>query len=281
VAITGASDVMIQRRTVSTPAEFIRIEPDAESDGAVVTIRLDRPPLNTLSHQVREELRAAAQQVSADSEVRAVVIYGGPKVFAAGADVKELSEVTALDITDQVATLQSSWTVISEIPKPTIAAITGFALGGGLELALCADFRVAADNARLGQPEIALGIIPGGGGTQRLPRLIGPARAKDLCFTGRQVPAYEALAIGLVDRVVAADAVHTEALTMARQYARGPARALRACKEAIDGGLATDLNTGLHMERQLFSALFGTEDRVIGMKSLLENGPGKAKFLGR
>jgi enoyl-CoA hydratase/carnithine racemase len=266
---------------VSDAAEFVRLEADAESDGAVVTIRIDRAPLNALSRQVREELRAAAQHVSRDPTVRAVVVYGGPKLFAAGADVKEMADMSLLDMVEEVEALQSSLTTVARIPKPTVAAITGFALGGGLELALCADFRVAASSARLGQPEIALGIIPGAGGTQRLPRLIGQARAKDLIYTGRQVRADEALAIGLVDKVVEPDDVYDEALTMARSYARGAAQALRAAKEAIDEGLATDLVTGLALERHLFSGLFGTEDRDIGMTSLLENGPGKAEFLGR
>lgn len=265
----------------SNAAEFVRVEPDPSTDGAVVTIRLDRPPLNALSRQLREELHAAAAQVSEDPAVRAVVFYGGPKVFAAGADVREFSGVSHLDMVDASRGLQTAFAAVAKIPKPTIAAITGFALGGGLELALCADFRVAATNARLGVPEIALGLIPGAGGTQRLPRLIGPARAKDLCYTGRHVGAEEALAIGLVDTLAAPEEAYETALEMARQYANGPARALRAAKEAIDTGLEVDLATGLEVERHLFAGLFATEDRAIGVASLLEHGPGKAKFVGR
>jgi enoyl-CoA hydratase/carnithine racemase len=161
-----------------------------------------------------------------------------------------------------------------------IAAVTGYALGGGCELALTADFRVSADNARWGQPEILLGIIPGAGGTQRLPRLIGPAKAKDLIYTGRFVPADEALELGLVDVVVPADEVYSTAQAMAAKFARGPALALRAAKAAIDQGLDTDIGNGLRMESHLFAALFATEDKQRGISSFIENGPGKAEFAG-
>jgi enoyl-CoA hydratase/carnithine racemase len=162
-----------------------------------------------------------------------------------------------------------------------VAAVTGYALGGGCELALCADFRICGDNAKLGQPEILLGIIPGAGGTQRLSRLVGPARAKDLVFTGRFVEAAEALAIGLVDRVVAPDDVYSAARSLVAPFVTGPAYALRAAKEAIDRGLEASLETGLEIERQQFASLFATEDRSIGMASFVENGPGKAEFVGR
>lgn len=262
-------------------SEFVSVESDEESGGAVATIRLDRPPMNALNQQVQEEIRSAATRLSSDRHVRAVVIYGGPKVFAAGADVKEMAAMSYTDMLDRIDGLQSSLTAVAKIPKPTIAAITGYALGGGLELAMCADFRVAGDNARVGQPEILLGIIPGAGGTQRLPRLIGPARAKDLCFTGRHARADEALAIGLLDKVVAPDDVHSAALQMARRFAGGPAYALRAAKLAIDEGLEVPLETGLAIERQHFASLFATDDRQIGMDSFVANGPGKAEFRGR
>lgn len=160
-----------------------------------------------------------------------------------------------------------------------MAAVTGYALGGGCELALCADFRIAADNAKLGQPEILLGLIPGAGGTQRLARLVGPSKAKDLVFTGRMVKADEALTLGLVDRVVPAADVYTEAHAWAAKLAQGPAIALRAAKESIDTGLETDIDTGLAVERNWFAGLFATADREIGMRSFVEEGPGKAKFL--
>jgi len=252
-----------------------------EIDQAVATIRLDRPPMNALSAAVQDELGAAARQVSADPAVRAVVLYGGPKVFAAGADVREMS---GLGFTEMAAAgsrrLQDTFRDLARIGKPVIAAVTGYALGGGLELALCADFRVLGQNAKVGQPEILLGIIPGAGGTQRLPRLVGPAKAKDMIYTGRFVDAAEALRIGLADRVVADDEVYETAREMAARYAAGPAVALRAAKEAIDRGLEADLDTGLEIERLNFAGLFATEDARAGMRSFLENGPGRASFSG-
>ncbi len=256
--------------------ELVRLEVE---DG-IGTIRLDRPPMNALSRQVQEELREAAHEATERGDVRAVVVYGGEKVFAAGADVKEMQGWSYTDVVDAGGRLQSSFTAVAKIPKPTVAAITGYALGGGCELALACDFRVAGDNAKLGQPEIMLGLIPGAGGTQRLPRLIGPSRAKDLIYTGRFVGADEALAIGLVDRVVAPDDVYTEAKTLVARYANGPAYALRAAKEAIDSGLDVDIATGLEIERIQFAGLFATNDRAVGMASFVEHGPGKAEFGG-
>src|SRR3954469_304208 len=160
-----------------------------EVDGAIGTIRLDRPPMNALNGQVQEELRAAALEASVRREVRAVVLYGGPKVFAAGAGIKEMATMSYTDMVDRSAGLSSSFTSVAKIPKPVVAAVTGYALGGGCELSLCADYRVAGESAKLGQPEILLGIIPGAGGTQRLARLVGPSKAKDLVFTGRVVAA--------------------------------------------------------------------------------------------
>jgi enoyl-CoA hydratase len=236
--------------------------------------------MNALNTQVQEQLRAAAAQVTQDRSVRAVVLYGGERVFAAGADVKEFAGQDHATMMRDAGRLSSSLTAIASIPKPVIAAVTGYALGGGCELALTADFRVSADNARWGQPEILLGIIPGAGGTQRLTRLIGPAKAKDLIFTGRFVDAQEALEIGLVDAVVPAAQVYEAALAMAAKFSRGPALALAAAKAAIDEGMNMDLGSGLRLESHLFASLFATEDRAIGMASFLENGPGKATFTG-
>ena len=258
-------------------AEFVRLEVE---DG-VATIRLERPKMNALNVQVQEEIRAAATEASERDDVKAVVVYGGEKVFAAGADIKQMQQMTFTDIVDRSTALQASLTAVARIPKPTVAAITGYALGGGLELALCCDFRVCGDNARVGQPEILLGIIPGAGGTQRLPRLVGPSRAKDLIFSGRFVDAAEALSIGLVDRVVAPDDVEKAARELVGRYVGGPAYALRAAKEAIDRGLETDLATGLEIERMHFAALFATHDRATGMESFVKDGPGKATFEGR
>ena len=257
--------------------EFVRVE----TDQAIATIRLDRPPMNALNAQVQDELADAAAEVSADPGVRAVVLYGGPKVFAAGADIKEMADASYQRMAAGSRRLQASFTAVAKIPKPVVAAITGYALGGGLELALCADFRVAGRGAKVGQPEIQLGIIPGAGGTQRLPRLIGPARAKDIVFTGRFVEAAEALDIGLVDQVTPDEDVYDVARAMVARYATGAALALRAAKQAIDDGLETDLDTGLEIERLHFTGLFATEDQRTGMHSFLENGPGKATFAGR
>ncbi|MBW0091354.1 enoyl-CoA hydratase/isomerase family protein [Pseudonocardia sp. KRD-184] len=258
-------------------SEFVRLE----VDGGVGTIRLDRPPMNAISRQVQEELLAASAEATQRDDVRAVVVYGGEKVLAAGADVKEMAGMTYADMAAVARRLSAGFGAVSTIPKPTVAAITGYALGGGLELALGADRRIAGDNAKLGQPEILLGIIPGGGGTQRLARLIGPSRAKDLIFTGRMVKAEEALAIGLVDEVVPADDVYAAARRWAEQFVNGPASAYAAAKKAIDSGLDVDLRTGLDIESEAFAALFATDDQRIGMESFVANGPGKAEFTGR
>jgi len=260
-----------------TDGEFVRLQVE---DG-VGTIRLDRPPMNALNVQVQEELREAARRAGECTDVHAVVLYGGEKVFAAGADVKEMADMSYVDMVERSGALQSAFTAVARIPKPVVAAVTGYALGGGCELALCADLRVCGDNAKLGQPEILLGVIPGAGGTQRLPRLVGPARAKELIFSGRFVGAEEALRIGLVDKVVPADDVYSAALDMVSQFVGGPALALRAAKEAVDRGLESDIDTGLELERLQFAGLFATEDRRTGMESFVADGPGKATFEGR
>ena len=256
--------------------EFVTLE----TDGGIGTIRLNRPPVNALNDQVTAEIAEAARAAAAD-EVRAVIIYGGEKVFAGGADIKVMAEAGYAEMALRSARLHEAMSLIAGLAKPVVAAITGYALGGGLELALAADFRVAGERARVGQPEIQLGVIPGAGGTQRLPRLVGPSRAKDIVFSGRMVAAAEALQIGLVDQVVPDAEVYQAALDMVKRYASGPALALRAAKQAIDAGLGVDLATGLEIERVQFAALFGTEDQQAGMRSFLENGPGKATFTGR
>jgi enoyl-CoA hydratase/carnithine racemase len=257
--------------------EFVRVE---VADG-IATIRLDRPKMNAINVGVQEEIAAASAEITADAAIRAVILYGGERVFAAGADIKEMAGLSCPRMADYSARLQACLTAVAEIPKPVVAAVTGYALGGGLELALCADFRVLGESAKVGQPEILLGIIPGAGGTQRLPRLIGPARAKDLIFTGRHMPASEALATGLADQVVPDAEVYQAAREMVARYAAGPALALRAAKQAVDKGLEVDLATGLEVERLQFAALFATEDQKTGMRSFIENGPGKALFEGR
>jgi enoyl-CoA hydratase/carnithine racemase len=257
-------------------AEFVTL---TVRDG-IGTIRLDRPPMNALNGVIQEELRAAAHGASTDDAVRAVVVYGGEKIFAAGADIKEMADMTYAAMAARVGALTSSFDSVARIPKPVVAAVTGYALGGGCELALACDWRVASADAKFGQPEINLGVIPGAGGTQRLPRLIGPARAKDMVMSGRLVDAAEALAIGLVDQVVpnAAD-VYDAAVARVTPYATGPAAALRAAKMAIDGGLEMDIAAGLAWESQLFSGLFATDDRREGMAAFVEKR--KPTFTGR
>ncbi|WP_433497749.1 enoyl-CoA hydratase/isomerase family protein [Sphaerimonospora sp. CA-214678] len=245
----------------------------------IATIRLDRPKLNALNRQMQEEIAEAARLVDTDPAVHAVILYGGERSFAAGVDIKEMSAMPYVEMAVQSRSLQDCFNAVAGIGKPVVAAIAGYALGGGCELALCADFRVAGESAMLGQPEIRLGIIPGAGGTQRLPRLVGPARAKDLIFTGRHVDAGEALAIGLVDRVVPDAEVYTAALELAATFVQGPVAAVRAAKQAIDRGLETDLDTGLEIERLQFSGLFATEDAREGMTAFTEKR--RPEFTGR
>jgi len=190
-----------------------------------------------------------------------------------------MAEAGYAEMASRSGRLQDAMDLVAGLGKPVAAAITGYALGGGLELALAADFRVAGENARLGQPEIQLGIIPGAGGTQRLPRLVGPARAKDIVFTGRMVKAAEAQAMGLVDLVAPDESVYAAARDLVQRYATGPALALRAAKQAIDYGLGVDLATGLEIERVQFAALFGTQDQREGMRSFLAKTP--PAFTGR
>jgi enoyl-CoA hydratase/carnithine racemase len=259
------------------PTEFVRLE---VADG-VGTLRLDRPKMNALNQQVQEEIRLLAAEATQRDDVKAVVVWGGERVFAAGADIKEMADMSYTEMVKRSTGLTTAFTAVARIPKPVVAAVNGYALGGGCELSLCADIRIAADNAVFGQPEVLLGIIPGAGGTQRLSRLVGPSRAKDIILSGRFVDAEEALRIGLADRVVPADQVYAEAVAWAQQFTGAASYAVRAAKEAIDRGLEVDLETGLEIERQQFAALFATEDRTIGMSSFVENGPGKAEFRGR
>ncbi|MGZ6791067.1 MAG: enoyl-CoA hydratase/isomerase family protein, partial [Mycobacteriaceae bacterium] len=174
-------------------AEFVTLE---VQDG-IGTIRLARPPMNAVNETLHRELRAAAQEADQRADVRAVIVYGGEKVFAAGADIKEMVTKSYADMAADGGQLSQSFAAVAQISKPTVAAITGYALGGGFELALCCDRRIAGDNAKVGQPELLLGIIPGAGGTQRLARLIGPSKAKDIIYTGRFVGAEEALRVGM------------------------------------------------------------------------------------
>jgi cyclohexa-1,5-dienecarbonyl-CoA hydratase len=256
--------------------EFVRLE----VDGAVGTIRLDRPPMNAIDGGLLGDLRDVTDDVARNEDVRALVLYGGEKVFAAGADIKMMAGLSPNQIKPVITAMQDVFTAVEELPRVVIAAINGYCLGGGLELAMCADLRFAAAGATLGQPEIKLGIIPGAGGTQRLPRLVGPSRAKDIIYSGRFVKADEAERIGLVDRVVAeGEDVYEAALGAARQYAEGPTAALRAAKVAIGTGGRSDFRTGLVVEREAFADLFATEDQKEGMRAFVEKD--QAKFTGQ
>jgi len=250
-----------------------------EVEDGVGTIRLDRPPMNAINRDLSLDLAVAATEAAARDDVRAIVLYGGEKLFAAGADVKMMAPMSPAEVKSMISALQDVFNLVEEIPKVTIAAITGYCLGGGLELAMTADFRFAAEGAKLGQPEISLGVIPGAGGTQRLPRLIGPARAKDLIYSGRFASAEEAMQIGLVDRVVPDDQVYAVSLEEARRYAAGPLQALRAAKVAVNWGARGDFRSGLVIEREVFADLFSTEDQKEGMQAFSEKR--KAEFTGR
>jgi enoyl-CoA hydratase/carnithine racemase len=255
--------------------DFVKLE----ISGGIGTIRLDRPPMNPLNTQVQEELRDAAHSAAGNDEVKAVIVYGGEKVFAAGADITEFTSVSYQEMSTRAVALSGAFDTVARIPKPVVAAITGYALGGGCELALACDWRVVAEDAKLGQPEIRLGIIPGAGGTQRLARLIGPAKAKDLIFSGRMVDAAEALRIGLADRVAPAAEVYATAVALVQPYVTGPSLALRAAKLAVDGGLSMDLASGLALESHLFAGLFATDDRIEGTTAFVEKR--KPTFTGR
>lgn len=250
-----------------------------EVEGNVATIRLDRPPANAIDRQVSHELKEATLEAAGRDDVGAVVVWGGERIFAAGADIKEMAGFSPEDIRPVVSALGDALVVLEEIPKVTIAAINGYALGGGCEIALACDFRFAAEDAELGQPEIRIGIIPGAGGTQRLPRLVGLARAKELIYSGRRVGAQEALEIGLVDRVLPATEVHAGAVEEAARYAAGPGRALAAAKVSVNAVTWAEQPRGLAFERDVFCGLFDTEDQVEGMRAFLEKR--RPRFRGR
>ena len=267
-------------------ASLVRLE---RGDDGVAVVTLDNGKVNALSVALLQRLQVVAEELTADPP-GAVVITGGDRIFAAGAEITEfLDEPGALPsrvadknrLTAQGHAFLTALNAVAAIPRATIAEVAGFALGGGCELALACDFRIASDRAKLGQPEILLGIIPGGGGTQRLARLVGPARAKDLIFSGRQVSAEEALAIGLVDEVVPAEELAGHVRTKAAGFARGAVQAQALAKRAIDEGLDRRLPEGLTLEQELFLASFATEDAATGINSFLADGPGHATFSGR
>ena len=249
--------------------EFVRLEVD---DGVGV-IRLDRPPANAIGLQLGEELRETIRDADRHPDVHAIVVWGGPKIFAAGADVKAMATWGPEEVRPSVDALGAACDLLEAIDTVSIAAVNGYALGGGMELALACDLRYLASDATFGQPEIKLGVIPGAGGTQRLVRLIGPGRSRELVYTGRFVPAAEALDLGLAERIVAPDEVFAAAVEDARGFARGPRQALAAAKAAIAAATETPGGAGIQAEREAFLALFGTPDQREGMAAFLEKRP--------
>ena len=259
--------------------EFVNIEM-SDTEGVAI-IRLERPKVNALNTQVGEELLAAAVEIEGRDDIGAVALWGGPKIFAAGADIGEFPiEGDDRDPTDYVMPLIQANIKLENLPQITVSAVNGVALGGGCELAMATDFRVCGESARFGQPEILLGIIPGAGGTQRLPRLVGITKAKEINYSGRMVAADEALAIGLVSSVHPDDEVLASAIAMVAPYVNGPA-ALKNVKKSMMDGMHLSLADALDVELGEFVASFQTEDAVTGIHSFLENGPGKAKFEGK
>jgi enoyl-CoA hydratase/carnithine racemase len=254
--------------------ELVTVE---RNDDGVAVVTLANGKVNALSSAVVRRLHEVAIGLASDPP-GAVVVTGGERIFAAGADISEFGG--ADEAGPITAAIHGALDAVSAIPRMVIAAVSGYALGGGCELALACDYRIAGERAVFGQPEILLGVIPGGGGTQRLPRLVGPSRAKELCLTGRQVKADEALRIGLADEVVPNEELHARALALAAECARGPVLAHAFAKQAIDSGLSTSLADGLRIEQDVFVEVFKTNDSQIGVKSFLEHGPGKAEFTG-
>lgn len=247
-------------------------------DDGVAVITLANGRVNALSRELLAEIEDAAGRLAADPP-GAVVVTGGDRLFAAGADISQFGgPAEAAIITDG---FHAALDALAALPRFVIAAISGYALGGGCELALACDYRIASERAVFGQPEILLGIVPGGGGSQRLPRTVGPSRAKEMCITGRQVRADEALRIGLADEVLPHDEYHDRALALAAEVAAGAVAAQAIVKRLIDDGLSTSLPRGLQREREGFVEVFGTEDARTGVASFLEHGPGKATFAGR
>jgi enoyl-CoA hydratase/carnithine racemase len=255
--------------------ELVHLE---RRDDGVAVITLDNPKVNALSGALLRRLHEIVDTLATDLP-GAVVVTGGDRIFAAGADISEFGGPDEARVV--AATIHGALDALAALPRFVIAAVAGYALGGGCELALACDYRVASERAVFGQPEILLGIIPGGGGTQRLPRLVGPGRAKEIIVTGRQVKADEALRIGLADELVPAEQLHERAFALAAEVAKGALQAQARAKRAVDEGLSLPLKAGLDRERDLFVDVFETDDSQVGVKSFLEHGPGKAVFTGR
>lgn len=256
--------------------DFVNLEIDSES--GVATIRIERPPMNAISMQLAAELNDIAGQLAEDQGIGAVVVWGGPKIFAAGADIKEFPALQNKEEAVEFSMkLHNALLALENLPQITISAVNGYALGGGCELAMATDFRFAGENAVFGQPEVLLGILPGAGGTQRLMRLIGITKAKEINYSGRQVNAEEALEIGLVSAVYPDDDCYPQALEAAKEYAKGP-KSLQHIKKVMMDGLALPLEDAIKLEAEAFGDCFETDDRLIGVQSFLDHGPGRATF---
>ncbi|MEM9565711.1 MAG: enoyl-CoA hydratase/isomerase family protein [Actinomycetota bacterium] len=265
--------------TSYSAGEFVRI--DASSNEKVAILRLERPKVNALNPQVGQELLAAANELATRDDVRGVVLWGGPRIFAAGADIGDFPVNEGhRDPASMTNDLNAAIFAIENLPQITVAAVNGFALGGGCELSMSTDFRICGESAVFGQPEILLGIIPGAGGTQRLTRLVGVTKAKELCYSGRNVKADEAIDIGLVSAVHPDEEVLDRAVDLVAAYVDGPA-SLRQAKKSIMDGLHVSLEEAIAIEAREFVNAFQTDDAVTGITSFLENGPGKASFSGR
>jgi len=250
----------------------------AETLGAVGLARLDRPDArNALSPDLIAELGALLERFDADPDVRCIVVAGGEEWFAAGADIKVMAERTLVETLE--AESARFWPLVASLGTPLVAAVSGYALGGGCELALACDMIVASETAEFGQPEVLLGIIPGGGGTQRLARVMGKQRAMELVLTGRRIDAQEAYALGIVNTVAPGGEWLTAALELAEVIARRPPLAVRFAKQAVLAAEETPLSAGLAQERRLFELAMATEDRVEGMRAFLEKR--KPEFRGR
>jgi enoyl-CoA hydratase len=249
-----------------------------ETHARVGVIRLDRPhALNALNSVLKDELLAAVEAFDADPAIGCILIAGSDKAFAAGADIKEMADKSYVDVLS--ADFAADYERLTRVRKPIIAAVAGFALGGGCELAMMCDFIIAADTARFGQPEIKLGVIPGIGGTQRLTRAVGKAKAMDLILTGRMMDAAEAERCGLVARVVPAARLMEEAMKTAQTIAALSLPSVQAAKEAVNRSFETTLAEGIRFERRVFHALFATADQKEGMTAFVEKRP--AKFTNR
>lgn len=236
----------------------------------VACITLNRPEaLNALNNKMMGELTKALKEIEADDDVRAIVLTGSEKAFAAGADIKEIASKTYMDVY-QEDFITANWEEPAKCRKPIIAAVAGYALGGGCELAMMCDFILAADNAKFGQPEINIGVIPGAGGTQRLTRLIGKSKAMEMVLTGRFMDADEAERSGLVSRVVPADQLLEEAVNVAEKIASYSAPAVMMAKECVDTAYETTLDQGMRFERRIFHSLFSTEDQKEGMSAFID-----------